>query len=76
MRITARAVGIWEDGGGVIEDAVGGAGEENLARSGWVGVRAKGIFEGPGELEGSDIEARRFWGVVGCDGSLAGTREA
>jgi hypothetical protein len=58
---TTRVLGIWEDGGGVME-AAGGAGEVNLA---W--------FDGPGE-PGDEVNGKI--GVAGRDISVEGIRES
>lgn len=47
---TAREFGSCEDGGGVMDEVVGGAGDVNLTRS---GERALGIFGGAGDSDGA-----------------------
>jgi hypothetical protein len=51
VRTAMRARATCEDGGGVMEEVVGGAGDANLARS---GVRAIGMAYGTGEFERSE----------------------
>lgn len=66
VRMTVCEWGIWEDGGGVMEEVVGGAGEVNLARS---GETALDMFAAVGEPE-------RNLGVVGRDSSVEGMSES
>jgi hypothetical protein len=62
VRAVVRVLGIWEEGGGVIDEVMGGAGEVNFA---WL--------DGPG---GSDGEAERRLGVSSLDISVDGTSES
>jgi hypothetical protein len=61
-----RGTGSWEEGGGVIDEVVGGAGEVNLAGS------SEEAFWNSGEpgIEGE----RSLGGVVGCGSSVDGMR--
>ena len=68
---SARVFGIWEDGGGVIEEVVGGAGEVNLTRSGETTLTMPD--DGGGEPEGETEES--ILGVAGREYSVDGMRE-
>lgn len=61
VRTGARIGATWEDGGGVIEEVFGGAGDTNLALS---GVRAIGMADGAGDVEASwrcGVVGPKFW---------------
>lgn len=67
VRATTRVFGIWEEGGGVIEEVVGGAGDVNLARS---GETTLDISADP------DCDAKASLGVAGLDSSVEGMSES
>jgi hypothetical protein len=65
-----RNTGSWEDGGGVMDEVVGGAGEVNLYRSGDL---ACDMLRGPGD---ADLEPEYILGVAGRESSVVGSRES
>lgn len=70
VRTTVREFGICDDGGGVIDDVVGGAGEVNLARSGELALDMEA------SAEDSEGEMERSLGVVGLESSVEGRSES
>lgn len=68
MRAITRVFGTWDDGGGVMEEVVGGAGEVNLTL---FGDTAFGVCSGD-----SESESERISGVAGPESSVEGTRES
>jgi hypothetical protein len=66
VRMTAREVRSWDDGGGVMEEVVRGAGDVNLTRSG------EASFDMLTGAADSESDAERNWGVSGPATSVVG----
>ena len=67
VRATIREFGIWDEGGGVKDDVVGGAGEVNLA---WSGETAVDM------LRDARCDAEASLGVAGLESSVEGRSES
>lgn len=72
VRRTVRVSGICEDGGGVMEDVVLGAGDVNLTRS---GEASPDILTGAAETE-RDTDACSALGVSGPVNSVVGISDS
>lgn len=72
VRKLARVSGIWEEGGGVMEDVVLGAGDVNLTRS---GEASPDMLAGAAEAE-RDADACSTLGVSGPASSVVGISES
>jgi len=70
VRIAASVPGICEDGGGVMEEVVRGAGEMNLTRSG------DASFDMVRAAADSAGDRERSLGVSGCAYSVVGINES
>jgi hypothetical protein len=70
VRMPARVLTIWEEGGGVMEEVVRGAGDVNFTRSG------EASFDmSPGAAD-SERDIERTLGVSGPANSVVGTSES